>query len=399
MTQVEATSSTSFEPGIEAFLAPQERFETMRRTWAFRAGAALCDLSYANPYDGTPEAIVEAIRGALDDADGIDLQYTPYGGWVVARRKAAEALSASHGLRFGWRDLVLTPGAMAALNIAFASLGSHDRPERDEIVIPVPAWLDYPLYAARLGLRPVLVPMDAATLRLDLGRIEAALSPRTRAVVLTQPANPTGLLASDRELRDLADILLRARSRGIDAWLIADECHRGVIMPGETFRSPASYYDRTVVIFSFGKHLAIQGQRIGYAAVSPEAPDHAAIALRFERASRAMGYCTPTALMQRALPALLELAPPIDGIVGRRDRIVAALREAGYDVTPSQATFFLYPRSPLPDSEAFALRLAERGVLVLPAPVFHDEGRFRISLTGSDPMIERALGVLAEAAA
>jgi len=388
--------TAAFEPEIEALLAPQERFEAMRQTWAFRAGATLCDLSYANPYDGSPDEVVAALREALDDATGIDLQYTPYGGWVVARRKAAEALSSTHGQRFGWRDLVLTPGAMAALNVVFASLGSA---ERDEIVIPVPAWLDYPLYAARLGLRPVLVPLDPATLRLDLDRLDAALTPRTRAVVLTQPGNPTGLLYSDRELADLAAVLVRARSRGVDAWLVSDECHRGVIMPGETFVSPVAHYDKTVVIFSFGKHLAIQGQRIGYAAVSPAAPEPEALGRRFERACRVMGYCTPTALMQRALPALVALQPPTTGIVERRDRVVAGLRDAGYDVLPSQATFFLYPRSPIPDADAFALRLAQRGVLVLPASVFHDEGRFRISLTGSDAMIDRALGILAEAVA
>jgi aspartate aminotransferase len=391
--------SGAFSPSIEAFLAPQERFEAMRQAWAFRAGASLCDLSYANPYDGAPHEVLDAIRCALDDSTGIDLQYTPYGGWVVARRKAAEALSASHGRRFAWRDLVLTPGAMAALNVVFACLGAEEHPERDEIVIPVPAWLDYPLYAARLGLSPVLVPLDRSTLRLDLERLDAALTPRTRAVVLTQPANPTGLLYSERELTDLADLLVRARSRGVDAWLISDECHRGVIMPGETFVSPVRHYDRTVVIFSFGKHLAIQGQRIGYAAVSPDAPGHEALGRQLERACRVMGYCTPTALMQRALPALLALRPPVDGIVDRRDRVVDGLRDAGYDVVPSQATFFLYPRSPIADADAFAMRLAQRGVMVLPASVFHDDGRFRIALTGSEGMIDRALDVLAEVAA
>jgi aspartate aminotransferase len=89
----------------------------------------------------------------------------------------------------------------------------------------------------------------------------------------------------------------------------------------------------------------------------------------------------------------------VDGIADRRDRVVNGLRDAGYDVVPPQATFFLYPRSPIADADAFAMRLARRGVMVLPASVFHDEGRFRIALTGSEPMIDRALDVLAEEAA
>jgi aspartate aminotransferase len=112
---------------------------------------------------------------------------------------------------------------------------------------------------------------------------------------------------------------------------------------------------------------------------------------------RVTGFCTPTALMQQALPALLSLRPRLEPFIRRRARALAALEAGGYEVVPSQATFFLYPRTPSGlDDFAFAERLARRGVLVLPAPVFHHRGHFRLSLTASDDMLERALAVLAE---
>jgi aspartate aminotransferase len=155
-------------------------------------------------------------------------------------------------------------------------------------------------------------------------------------------------------------------------------------------------YDETCVVYSFGKSLLIQGQRIGYIAVSPRISGGRAVSELLERTCRMMGFCTPTALMQLAVRRLLGRRPPGSvAIERRRERAVAALRAAGYELVPPEATFFVYPRSPDPDDVAFATRLAERGVLVLPSALFHHPGYFRLSLTASDAMLEGALRSLA----
>ncbi len=157
-----------------------------------------------------------------------------------------------------------------------------------------------------------------------------------------------------------------------------------------------AFYDRCCVIFSFGKSLFIQGQRLGYVAVSPRHPERRAFATLLERILRTTGFCTPTALMQRALGDLIGLRPNLDSLVKRRARALEVLTRSGYAVAPSQATFFLYPETPGGDDFAFTERLAHQGVLVLPAPVFHHQGHFRISLTANDAMLDRALDVLTE---
>jgi aspartate aminotransferase len=379
-----------FSPRIEELLSAQERVDALRQEATLRSGSALCDLAYANSYDGAPAEVLAALTAAIQPGRPLDLQYTPYGGSTLARRQVGDALTASHGTRFHFRDVVLTPGAMAALNVVFRSVadGSHG-----EVLVVTPCWLDYPLYLENLGLEARMVPVDPRTLRLDLGRIEAALSPRTRAIVLSQPANPTGLLYSAGELRQLAELLGRAPSRPL---LISDECHRDFTFPHQTFVSPMTFYDRCCVIFSFGKSLFIQGQRLGYVAVSPRHPERRAFATLLERILRTTGFCTPTALMQRALGDLIGLRPNLDSLLKRRARTLEVLTRSGYLVAPSQATFFLYPETPGGDDFAFTERLAHRGVLVLPAPVFHHQGHFRISLTASDAMLDRALDVLTE---
>jgi aspartate aminotransferase len=159
--------------------------------------------------------------------------------------------------------------------------------------------------------------------------------------------------------------------------------------------SPLELYDETCVVYSFGKSLLMQGQRIGYIAVSPRITGGRAVSDLLERICRMMGFCTPTALMQLAVRKLLERTPPhLATIEWRRQWVVTALREAGYDLVPPEATFFVYPRSPDPDDFDFAARLTARGVLVLPSSVFHHPGHFRISLTATDEMLGEALRAL-----
>lgn len=373
---------------IELYLSAQERFDRLRHETSLRAGRKLCDLSYANSYDGPCPEVRRAIRDCLDRGRTLDLQYTPYGGSTTARRLVARQLSATHGRRFGWRDIVLTPGAMAALNLLFRLVRREG--ERNEVVLLTPCWLDYPLYLANLGIVPVMVPAAEDLQGLGMEGIRRALTPHTRAVVISQPSNPLGTLHSRRQLRELGALLEASASRPL---LISDECHRDILFEPGLFSSPLEHYRRTCIVYSFGKSLFMQGQRIGYVAVSPDMAEHDAVAWQLERLCRAMGFCTPTSLMQLAVRDLLATRPDLEPIRRRRSRMLEGLRSSGYEVVPSQGTFFLYVRSPEEDDFAFAERLAERSVLVLPSSIFHQAGHFRISLTASDDMIERALPV------
>lgn len=379
---------------LAGLLEPLEAFEAIRRR-AVRLGARVCDLSYANPFDGVTPRAREVLRRVLEEERTLDLQYTPFGGWTPARRAVADALAATHLPDADFRDVILTPGAMAALHLALRAAGQPG----DEVVIPVPCWLDYPTYARCLGLAPVLVELEGPAFALDPDRIADAVGPRTCALLLSQPANPTGRCHRPRELRALADVLAHAEQRsGRPITWISDETHRD-LLPRGIFRSPAEVWARTVVVYSFGKYHALQGQRIGYAAVSPRHPERRETADELVRWARITGACTPTALMQRALPALLRLEHDLAPLDAWRQRVRAGLAEAGYRVAPADGTFFLYAAVPDGrDDWEFVETLAARGVLVLPSAVFHHTGHFRISLTGSASMLERALAVFREVA-
>lgn len=379
-------------PELHALLEPLERFEAIRRK-ATRLGDRLADLSYANPYGGIQKRARMVLMKTLGDERLLDLQYSPFGGQTQARRSVADSLRGSHNLPFVFDDVVLTPGAMAALHLALRAVG---RPG-DEVIIPVPCWLDYPLYVRSLGLTPVTVPLTPGTFDLDQAAIAEAISERTCAVLLSQPSNPTGRSHGADAMSKLAQVLEQGEQQlGCQITLIADETHRDFVPDGE-FPSPVAWWHRTVLVYSFGKYHFMQGQRLGYIAVSPDNPSRGDLAKELVQWTRITGFATPTSLMQRAVPALLSLRYDQGWLIKWRQHLVNELVAEGYNVVPPNATMFVYVQTPPSyDDFEFVRKLAVSGVLVLPAPVFNHSGYFRLSLTGSEQMLERALVVLKE---
>jgi aspartate aminotransferase len=379
-------------PELEVLLEPLERFESIRRK-AARLGGHLADLSYANPYEGVHESVRSVLKETLDDERLLDLQYSPFGGQTLIRRAVADALRESHGIDFAWGDIVLTPGAMGALHLALRTAGDPG----GEVIIPVPCWLDYPLYVLHAGLTPVIVHLEPPRFDLDAAAVANSVSSKTCGLLLSHPANPTGRNYTAAALSELSGAVERAASRhGCSVTLIADETHRD-FAPSGSYASAASRFERTVIVYSFGKYHFMQGQRIGYAAVSPKHPDRDRVATEMGRWTRITGLCTPTSVMQRAVPRLLELRHDLGWLAHARERVVTGLLRAGHSVVQPDATLFVYVRNPTEaDDFEFVERLVARGVLVLPAPVFHHDGYVRLSLTGSQQMLDRALEALSD---
>jgi aspartate aminotransferase len=377
--------------GVQELLEPLERFEDIRRR-VVRLGPRLCDLAYANPYEGVEESTVSAIREALDDDRLLGLQYAPFGGHTLVRRAVADALRASHEMDFAFQDVVLTSGAMAALQIVLRAAAVED----GEVIVPAPCWIDHPLYVRAIGLTPVLVPLTDRSFDLDVDAVASAISERTCAILLSHPANPTGRTYGEDTWKALAAVIAEAEQRyGTEITLIADESHRDFVDGVGSFASEA--VDRSLIVYSFGKYHFLQGQRFGYAAVSPRHPAREDVSRQMVRWTRILGLATPTALMQRAIPKLLDLRHDLSWVSAWRSRYVDELSSFGYLVVRPDATLFIFVGTPgAREDFSFTENLASASVLVLPAPVFHHAGYFRLSLTGSEEMLERALPILRE---
>jgi aspartate aminotransferase len=247
---------------------------------------------------------------------------------------------------------------------------------------------------------PVKVRIDRETLDLDVDAIAAAITPRTRIVIVNTPHNPTGRVYGPETLGRLAAVLEEASMRhGRRIFLLSDEPYNRIVFSDPRFRTPAEFYPHTLIAYSYGKTLLAPGERLGYLALSPALPDRPALRRGVQDLQIGGGWIFSNTVMQYALPALEQQGFDVARLERRRDLLVDALAGMGYRVHRPEGTFYLFPHSPLADDEAFARLLVEQGILVMPGAMFETPGFFRICLTATEETCERALPGFAAALA
>ena len=300
----------------------------------------------------------------------------------------ARSLTARTGLEWDPADVAMTNGGFAAIAVAMRALLQPG----DEVVFLSPPWFFYELLILAAGGVPVRVPLVPPSFDLDLDAIAAAITPRTRAVLINTPHNPSGRVYPLADLEALAATLRAASDRvGHPVVLVSDEPYNRIVFDGRTFHSPAEAYPHTVITYSYGKTLLAPGMRIGYLTVPPTMPGRETFRDGVFLAQIATGYAFPNALLQHAIEDLERLSIDIGALERRRDRMAAILDELGYEHTLPEGTFYIMARAPIEDDMAFAALLADEDVVVLPGTVVEVPGWFRISLTANDEMVERSI--------
>jgi aspartate aminotransferase len=238
----------------------------------------------------------------------------------------------------------------------------------------------------------VRVPLAPPAFDIDLAAIDAAITSRTRAVLLNSPHNPSGRVYPLADLEALAATLTKAAARiGRPIHLISDEPYNRILFDGRVFHSPAEVYPDTLITYSYGKTLLAPGMRIGYLTVPPTMTGREELRERILVAQIATGYSFPNALLQHAIEDLEKLSIDIGKLQARRDRLVPALAGMGYEPTTPEGTFYIMAKAPIADDMAFGQMLADENVVILPGTVVEVPGWFRVSLTASDAMVEASL--------
>jgi aspartate aminotransferase len=314
----------------------------------------------------------------------------------ASQRTVAATLSARTGLDWDPDDVAMTNGGFAALAVALRTLVQPG----DEVVFVSPPWFFYEILVLMAGGEPVRVKLEPPTFDLDVDRIAAAITPRTRVVLVNSPHNPTGRIFSEASLASLADAMTDASERiGHPIWILSDEPYNRIVFDGRTAPSPAAVYPHTVVTYSYGKQLLAPGMRIGFLSVPPTCPERRELREAIFVQQIGGGYQWPNALLQHALADIEQLTIDLDALQRRRDRLVPALREMGYEASMPEGTFYTMARSPIEDDVAFGDILARHQVLILPGTIVEVPGWFRVSLTASDDMVEAAIPRFAAARA
>ena len=358
-------------------------FEIGARLKRERGEENVFDFTLGNPDGEPPEEVISALRRVVDRNPPRSHAYMPNAGFTAVRDVIARQLSLQTGLAYTADHIVMTVGAAGAINVVLKSLLDPG----DEVIILVPFFPEYQFYIENHAGRMVLVDTDD-TFQPNLGRIAAAITPRTKAIVLNSPHNPTGAVYSAEFLLDLEALI-----SGLDhpVTVIADEPYKSLIFDGLTLPVIPSLIRRTVVAYSWSKALGIPGERIGYLALSPCLVELEALRDACTFANRILGFINAPAIWQWVIAEVADLQIDPHPYQEKRDLLWEGLTRIGYEVTKPHGTFYMFPKAPIPDDLALVRGLMDEGILVVPGSGFGRAGYFRLSLTIPRRTIERAL--------
>jgi aspartate aminotransferase len=368
-------------------LGPFATFGTDPELWEALRRPEACDFMFGNPHDLAPRAYVDALVRGAQPTDKSHYAYTM--DLDAATDAVAAGLRDRFGLPFEQRHVHMTNGNFAGLAIVLRTLVDPG----DEVIFISPPWFFYETLIVAAGATPVRVYADRERgFALDIDAIEAAITPRTRAIIVNSPHNPSGRIYGPDVLANLGTVLETASARNDRRiYLLSDEAYNRIVFEPHTFTTPLAHYPYSILLYTYAKTLLAPGSRMGYLAMSPSMPEGPELMGPLEIALITFGWAYPVSLLQHAVPELEALGPDMPTLQRRRDILVSTLREQGYDAIEPEGTFYILVRSPLEDDERFADLLRTHDVFVLPGRMFETPGWFRISVTANDDMVERSL--------
>ena len=366
----------------------RELFEYGKKRKAQIGEDNVFDFSLGNPSVPPPAQVEEALENVLKTRDPVQVHgYTSAQGDASVRSAIAGYISKNFGVPQTADLIYMTCGAAASLAITFNALLNAG----DEVITIAPYFPEYKVFCEHAG--GVLVPVkgEAGTFQPDIAAVRAAITPRTKAVLINSPNNPSGVVYSEERIMQLCKVLKECKERGQTIYLIADEPYRELVFGGVKVPYIMNYYDESIVCYSFSKSLSLPGERIGYIAVDPAMHNAGEVYAAVCGAGRALGYVCAPALFQLIIPEVLGLTADISVYERNRDTLSAALESYGFTVVRPDGAFYLFVQSPEPDSDAFAERAKEHELLIVSAKSFGVEGYVRISYCVSPEMIARSL--------
>ena len=351
------------------------------------------DFSLGNPSIPAPPEVAESLMRSAALPPTQVHGYTPANGLPFVR----EAVAASLRRRFGEDaatadDLYLTCGAAASLSITFNAICN----EGDEVIVIAPYFPEYKVWINNARATCVEVLADQQSFLVDADAVRAAITPRTKAVVVNSPNNPVGVVYPRENLEALAAALRDAEAEfDTQIYLVSDEPYREIVFGKEVPWVP-DVYDRSTVTYSYSKSLSLPGERVGWALVPPSNPEHDVLIPAIAGAGRALGFVCAPAIFQRVLADCVDIPSDVEAYARNREALTSGLSRIGYEYVEPDGAFYLWVRALEPDAEAFCARARELELLPVPSDSFGCPGWVRVgycvsyeTIVGSMPAWEK----------
>ncbi|MGD2097659.1 MAG: pyridoxal phosphate-dependent aminotransferase [Desulfobacterales bacterium] len=381
------TISKKIEDIIAGASFIRKMFEEGAQLKAQYGAGNVYDFSLGNPNLPPPEKFSELLRDTVDSCGLGDHCYMPNTGYPMVCGSVAEYLAEEQQAPVTDKEILMTCGASGALNVALKTILDPG----DEVLTPAPCFVEYKFYADNHGgvFKTVRSKPD---FQLDLDAMTHAITAKTKAVLINSPNNPTGQVYPEKDLVALGALLdEKSKDYKRTIYLISDEPYRKIVYDGVKVPSIFTSYNNSIIGTSYSKDISIPGERIGFIAVNPAADYRNELISGMTVANRILGFVNAPALMQRVVACMQGMSVEISEYARKREMLCDGLAAFGYEFTKPPGTFYLFPRSPIPDDVEFTNALKEERILVVPGSGFDGPGHFRIAFCVDDEVIKNSM--------
>lgn len=371
-------------------------FEEGKRLAAQYGPENVYDFSLGNPNVPAPAKLKDAIVDILNEVDPVVVHgYMSNAGFPQVRKTIADNLNMRYGTAFTENNLIMTVGAGSALNVCLKTLVNPG----EEIIVFAPYFLEYGAYVRNYDGVLVEVAPDTDTFQLNLSDFEKKLSEKTKAVIINNPHNPTGVVYREETIRALAEILKeKQKEYGHAIYLLSDEPYRELAFDGAVVPFVTKYYDNTMVVYSYSKSLSLPGERIGYVVIPDEVEDSADTITAATIANRISGCVNAPSLIQLAVARCADAEVDLGYYDRNRRTLYEGLTKLGFTCVKPEGAFYLWLKSPEEDERQFVEKAKKYNILMVPGRSFACPGYVRLAYCVSYEKIVKALPEFAKLA-
>ncbi len=383
-------------PYLKNNSAIRAMFEEGRRMAAEYGADQVYDFSLGNPNVPAPSCIKEAVIQILEEEDPVFIHgYMSNAGFPHVRKAIADNLNRRFGTVFSEENVIMTVGAGSGLNVCLKTLLDPG----DEVIVFAPYFLEYGSYVRNYDGVLVETAPDTQTFQLNLSDFERKVSRKTKAVILNNPHNPTGVVFSEETIRTLADLLRRKQKEyGHAIYLISDEPYRELAFDGVSVPFVTKYYENTMVVYSYSKSLSLPGERIGYVLIPDEVEESSETIAAAVIANRIGGCVNAPSLMQLAVAKCVDAGADLGYYDRNRKALYEGLTGLGFACVKPQGAFYLWVKSPEEDEKAFVEAAKKYRILMVPGSSFACPGYVRLAYCVSYETIQNAMKQFAKLA-
>lgn len=371
-------------------------FEEGKRLAAQYGPENVYDFSLGNPNVPAPAKLKDAIVDILNEVDPVVVHgYMSNAGFPQVRKAIADNLNMRYGTAFTENNLIMTVGAGSALNVCLKTLVNPG----EEVIVFAPYFLEYGAYVRNYDGVLVEVAPDTDTFQLNLSDFEKKLSEKTKAVIINNPHNPTGVVYREETIRALAEILKeKQKEYGHAIYLLSDEPYRELAFDGAVVPFVTKHYDNTMVVYSYSKSLSLPGERIGYVVIPDEVEDSADTIAAATIANRISGCVNAPSLIQLAVARCADAEVDLGYYDRNRRTLYEGLTKLGFTCVKPEGAFYLWLKSPEEDERQFVEKAKKYNILMVPGRSFACPGYVRLAYCVSYEKIVKALPEFAKLA-